>query len=601
MEPIGEQLIAAGLIEPVQLEWALAQQRAAGGFLGQHLIAAGFVTRADFYAVLSESWQADRRDLVAQPPQAELLAELDVEQAVELGWTACELTDDGGVVVASAVLPTEDLVVEVSEVFPGRRIEFVPCTQDDLDSVALGVRVERLAGARGTTPARLVRPFHVVLAVVGAPLAAAGAAVLPLDALAVLLLAGSAVFLVGGVLQVLTGYFLLVEAEPSRPTGRSGPSDRPPSRAPEIAEGDDVDLPLYSVIVRVGGGRAGLDELFDNFRSVDYPRDRTDAILVVSRDDAETVAALRATSPRGWARVALVPEADFVDVVRACDHGLALARGRYVVAYDQDERPAADQLRRAVAVFEAELAARLASRRPAPPLVGLRVAQRGGTHPPGLRRIAAADEVLGIAGPSGHGAVARSAAVTGVHFNMRLLRRAGGFGLLLSRPFGDGGPRIETLESSSDRTSPLLARRWWDQQADAFTQDVLDVAARTAVLLRRNAQRPAEEATAVAVRVAVVSLLLTYPVVLGGGLTAAVRSAGTDGSLAANAAWVALGEVGLVVGAVTGAAAVLLARRRGWRAGIDALALPVLWLLYSFAAWAALYAVLLRGRDTGRR
>lgn len=592
MVSIAQWLVAEGLLDATQVASATDRQRRDGGYFGDHVIDAGYLTAADFYASLARSWRDARRDLVADPPQASLLAEVDVERAVELGWLACELTDDGVVVVASSVPPTEDIVVEVLDAFPGRHPEFVSCRRDDLDSVAIAVRIERLAGRRRTPPPRLVRPVHVALAFAGAVLAAVGAVVLPLEVLAVVLLAASAAFLGGGVMQVLTGYALLA--------GLDGVA---PAEGRTAAPTDDAELPLYTVIVRVCGGHAGLEELFDNFRTVDYPRDRTDAIIVVAREDVDTLTALRATSPRGWVRVARVPQEDFVDVVQACDHGLALARGRYVVAYDQDERPAPDQLRRAVEVFEADLADRLAGGRPAPPLVGLRVARRSGSQPFGLDRMAAADEALGFGGPAGRGP-ARSPEVTAVHFNMRLLRRLGGFGLLLSRggprSAGDPEPRIEVLDSSSQRASQADARQWWDQQADAFSQDVLDVASRTLALVRRGANRQPEEATAVAARIGALLLLLSYPVVVGGGVAAAVRGSGMPGSLAGSAAWVALGELALVVGAVTGVATVFLARRRGWRAGADALALPVLWLLYAFATWSALYAVLLRSRTSGR-
>lgn len=593
MVSIAQWLVAEGLLDADQAASATALQRRRGGYLGDHLIESGYLSAEEFHAALARSWREARRDLVADPPDAALLAEVDVERAVELGWLACELTDDDVVVIASSVPPTEDLVVEVLDVFPGHQPEFVACTRDDLDSVAIAVRVERLAGRRRTPPRRLVRPVHVALAIAGGALATAGAIMLPLDVLAVVLLVAAVAFLVGGVMQVLTGYALLASLD--------GPGVS--SAAAPAGLDDDAELPLYTVIVRVCGGRAGLDELFENFRSVDYPRDRTDAIMVVAQEDVDTLTALRGTSPRGWVRVARVPQADFVDVVQACDHGLALARGRYVVAYDQDERPAPDQLRRAVEVFEEDLATRLAGRRPAPPLVGLRVARRSGSQPFGLDRMAGADEALGFGGPAGRGP-ARSPDVTAVHFNMRLLRRLGGFGLLLSRggprSAGEADPRIEVLDSSSERASQPDARQWWDQQADAFSQDVLDVASRTHALLRRGADRRPEETTAVAARMGAFLLLLSYPIVLGGGVAAAVRSADVPGALAGHAAWVAIGELVAVVGAVTGVGAALLARRRGWRAGLDALALPVLWLLYALAAWAALYAVVVRPRASGR-
>ncbi len=604
MVSIAQWLVTEGLLGVAEAAWATDQQRRRGGHFGEHVVDAGHLTAEEFYAALARSWRHARRNLVADPPDPALLAEVDVERAVELGWLACELDDDV-VVVASCVPPSEDLVAEVLDAFPGRQPEFVSCRRDDLDSVAIAVRVERLASRRRTPPTSLVHPVHVVLTIAGGVLAGVGAVILPLDVLAVVLLVAAGGFLVGGVIQVLTGYVLLAElAELDRRDGVD--SATPASGSAASVYGDDAELPLYTVIVRVCGGREGLDELFENFRSLDYPRDRTDAIIVVAEEDVDTLTALRATSPRGWVRVALVPQADFVDVVRACDHGLALARGRYVVAYDQDERPAPDQLRRAVAVFEGDLAARLSGRRTAPPLVGLRVARRNGSRPFGLERMAEADAALRPGGSAVRGP-ARSSDVTAVHFNMRLLRRFGGFGLLVRggpRTAGDAAPRIEVLDSISHRTSPPHARQWWEQQTDAFSRNVLDVAGRTLNLVRWGADRPAEETAAVAARVGAILLLLTYPVVLGGGVAATVRSSGMPDALAGHAAWVALGELVAVVGAATGVAAALLARRRGWRAGFGALTLPVLWLLYSLAAWAALYAVLARGalqRSTAAR
>lgn len=594
MESIGTRLVAAGLLDPAQLAWATQQQRRVGGYIGEHLIAAGMITAEDFYAELARLWEVQWRDLLAEPPQPGLLAEVDVEQAVELGWLACELTDDGAVVVATCVRPAEDLVVEVLEAFPARRVEFVACSRADLDAVALGVRLARLIGDRRTTPGRLVRPVHVVLGAVGAVAATAGVALLPLGVMVPVLLLASALFVAGGITQLAAGYSRLVD------------DDRQDGPVPAREAADDRDLPLYSVIVRVCGGQPGLEELFDNFRGVDYPRERTDAILVVSEEDADTIAALRETGRRDWVRVARVPEADFVDVVRACDHGLALARGRYVVAYDQDERPAPDQLRRAVAAFEADLLARLDARRTPDPLVGLRVGRRRigrragrGGGPAGstsLGRMAATGEILRGAGTDG---LARSPDVTSVHFNMRLLRRLGGFGVLARRrgPVrpGERAPRIEALDSSSFRAAPA-SRRWLRDRAEVIAEDILDAAGRVRAMAPRGAARPAEEARDVASSVGATVLYLAYPVVLGVGAAAALRSGAARDSLADGAAWVALGAAVLIVAMAGAVAAKLLSRSDGWRAGFGALALPASWFLQAFAAWVALYAVVLRPR-----
>jgi hypothetical protein len=95
------------------------------------------------------------------------------------------------------------------------------------------------------------------------------------------------------------------------------------------------------------------------------------------------------------------------------------------------------------------------------------------------------------------------------------------------------------------------------------------------------------------------ALLLTYPLALVAATVFVARSADmTPGS-----AWAGVGGVialaaGLLVAIAT--AAVLVARRHGWRAAVPALALPVAGLVASVAAWHALLVVIpcRRGRRT---
>jgi hypothetical protein len=89
-------------------------------------------------------------------------------------------------------------------------------------------------------------------------------------------------------------------------------------------------------------------------------------------------------------------------------------------------------------------------------------------------------------------------------------------------------------------------------------------------------------------------MFLAYPVVLAGALIAAVRTRDADGSRAQAIAWLGLGAALSVLVVAIGAAWLVLARRRGWRVGFAALAVPVLWFLQALAVWSALVAVLLQ-------
>ncbi|KRA38727.1 MULTISPECIES: hypothetical protein [unclassified Nocardioides] len=600
MADIGGRLIADGLVEPSQLATARDRQRREGGFLGNHLISAGFLSRGDFYAALVDLWRSEQRDLLHHPPQPELLAELDVEETVELGWIACDLFDDT-VVVATSVPPAEELVVEVQEHFPGRDVEFVACTQHDLDAVAMGVRRQR-AGADRASPAPIVRLRHHLLALAIAMLAVAAGFVLPIALVGWTLLVAVVVFVVGALVSSKAGYPVLVNDLRAHPRAElrvmaSLPFDLVNEPVPA-----DQGLPVYTVIVRLTGGDRALQALLENFSVVDYPWARTDAILLVADSDLETLGALRRTTRRAWTRVVRVPDADFRDPVRAYDHGLALARGRYLVAWEQDETPARDQVRRAVAAFERDLEERVDRRDAVPPLLALRVARRISSARTTFGRLTAADEALRLDHGSGAASSSgREPNITSVHCNMRLLRRFGGFASLVRRPTmervdGAVRPRIEELDSTSTRAAapgPLL---WTSNRAESTALILLDTVVQVRSLARLHGPRRAERARvrALAIGLGTAAMFLAYPFVLVGSLLATVRSRRVERPPVEPVAWLGLAAAVLVLLVAVSAAWLVLARRRGWRVGFAALALPAHWFLHSLAVWSALVAVLLQ-------
>lgn len=562
MGPIGARLVASGRIQPAQLEWALERQRTIGGYVGQHLVDAGYLTRSEFYAALAEHWELTPRDLVADPPSPALLAELDPETTVELGWVACELTPDG-VVVATSVRPDEELVTEVEEQFPGHAIELVACTQRDLDAVALMARRARGPQTLDRRTRTGVRPVHYVAVLLLGLAALVAGVVVPLWLLAGTVLLTSVVFLAGAAVQAVSGLSALAP---------------PDAEAVREARLDDAELPVYTVLMRIDGGEEVVRRALATLRGFDYPTARLDAVLLVSDDDSATLDGVRRAAPPEWVRVARVPAEEHAEPVLALDHGLALARGRYVVAYAVDEVPAADQLRRAVSAFDADLAAGLDGPlgRTTAPLVGLRADRRSdGAGRSLFARMTEIDDALDLgrlSGDDGH------LAAKSVHFNMRLLRRHGGFGLA-TRTLPADGPRIEHLDSISVRADDPGLVRWTDARARASVREV------------RGALEEGVPDAGQLRRLLTPAMFLAYPVAVVGAFIAAVRSQGAGGQLAERVAWLSIGEAVIVLGMAVLVAAVSQFRRRGWLAALDALALPAHWLLHSLATWVALVAL----------
>jgi cellulose synthase/poly-beta-1,6-N-acetylglucosamine synthase-like glycosyltransferase len=111
----------------------------------------------------------------------------------------------------------------------------------------------------------------------------------------------------------------------------------------------DGDLPVYTVLVPLFHEANVLPELAQALCAFDYPRDRLDIKFLVEEDDEETRAAAAALS--GLFETLCVPFSRPRTKPKACNFGLRFARGEFLVIYDAEDRPEADQLRKAVVRF----------------------------------------------------------------------------------------------------------------------------------------------------------------------------------------------------------------------------------------------------------
>jgi cellulose synthase/poly-beta-1,6-N-acetylglucosamine synthase-like glycosyltransferase len=121
--------------------------------------------------------------------------------------------------------------------------------------------------------------------------------------------------------------------------------------AAELAAADKAALPVYSVLVPMYREPESVAQLVDALAAMDYPEDRKDVQLLLEEDDAATRAAAEALRlPPGF-RITLVRPSFPRTKPKACNIGLAQARGKYLVIYDAEDRPEPDQLKKAALAF----------------------------------------------------------------------------------------------------------------------------------------------------------------------------------------------------------------------------------------------------------
>ena len=119
----------------------------------------------------------------------------------------------------------------------------------------------------------------------------------------------------------------------------------------DIAALDDRDLPVYTILVPLYHETESLPRLVEGLGSLDYPKDKLDVILLLEEDDAETVAAARSIAMPPFIRSVVVLDCQPKTKPKACNLGLAMARGEYLVIYDAEDKPDPDQLKKAVLGF----------------------------------------------------------------------------------------------------------------------------------------------------------------------------------------------------------------------------------------------------------
>ncbi len=125
----------------------------------------------------------------------------------------------------------------------------------------------------------------------------------------------------------------------------------PTRRGPEAPQIPDRLLATYAVLVPLYDEPEVAADLIAVLSALDYPLSKLDIVLIVEADDAATQAALDAIAMPPHMRLLVVPEGSPRTKPRALCYALATVTADYVVVFDAKDRPEADQLRRAQALF----------------------------------------------------------------------------------------------------------------------------------------------------------------------------------------------------------------------------------------------------------
>lgn len=119
----------------------------------------------------------------------------------------------------------------------------------------------------------------------------------------------------------------------------------------ELESVNDEDLPVYSILCPLYREGKVLPHFLDAIAAIDWPKDKLEVLLLLEEDDEETHEVVKKLTLPSYVRTFVVPHSLPKTKPKACNYGLAHARGEYVVVYDAEDKPDPLQLKKAYLVF----------------------------------------------------------------------------------------------------------------------------------------------------------------------------------------------------------------------------------------------------------
>jgi glycosyltransferase XagB len=123
----------------------------------------------------------------------------------------------------------------------------------------------------------------------------------------------------------------------------------------DLAEIDPKTLPVYSILCPLYREAKVLPAFVESINNFDYPKDKLDVLLLLEEDDTATIEAAKELKLPKHFRTIIVPHSQPKTKPKACNYGLSLVKGEYVVIYDAEDRPDPDQLKKAYLGFQNSL------------------------------------------------------------------------------------------------------------------------------------------------------------------------------------------------------------------------------------------------------
>src|SRR5206468_3376963 len=106
-----------------------------------------------------------------------------------------------------------------------------------------------------------------------------------------------------------------------------------------VQELTTADWPRYTILCPLYREAQIVPQFVRAMKALDYPADKLQILFLTEMDDIETRDAIRSLSLPEHFKIVTVPDGTPRTKPRACNYGLLLATGSYVVIFDAEDIP----------------------------------------------------------------------------------------------------------------------------------------------------------------------------------------------------------------------------------------------------------------------
>ncbi|MBP7859419.1 glycosyltransferase [Patescibacteria group bacterium] len=120
----------------------------------------------------------------------------------------------------------------------------------------------------------------------------------------------------------------------------------------ELTEIKDIDLPIYTILCPMYKEAKIIPSFLEAISKLDWPKNKLDVQLLLEEDDLDSIHAAKNWGLPSYVRAIIVPHSQPKTKPKACNYGLNIAKGEYLVIYDAEDIPDPKQLKKAYLAFQ---------------------------------------------------------------------------------------------------------------------------------------------------------------------------------------------------------------------------------------------------------